>query len=325
MRASEEHITANGVSLWTAIQGIGPPVVLCHGGPGIYDYLEPVAAMIDDLVTVHRYDQRGCGRSENEPPYDITTFVADLDALRAHWGYGSWTVIGHSWGATLALMYAIRRPERVSRLVYLSGTGIDPAWHGEYRRNREAKLSPIDRERLRRLNERRRTASATELARINHERSALLARTEYYDAAHVTEIPRYDRFPINFALNAALGAEENRLEETGSCACRSLVLKSQRSSWTGQAIRALNGHAPRSPSCCRTASTSPLPALDTSRGSSSPRPRVARSRSSWRRRSSWNDLVGAACRRQRNRLTRAATSDRETPTPAALSKSPGAG
>ena len=206
---------ANGVSLWTETQGIGPPVVLCHGGPGIYDYLEPVAAMIDDLATVHRYDQRGCGRSQDSLPYDIATFVADLDALRAHWGYGSWTVIGHSWGATLALMYAIRRPKRVSRLGYLSGTGIDPAWHGEYRRNREAKLSPIDREQLRRLDERRKTASATELARINDERSALLARTEYYDTVHVEEMPRYDRFPVNFTLNAVLGAEENRLTETG--------------------------------------------------------------------------------------------------------------
>ena len=92
----------NGVSLWTATQGSGPPAVLCHGGPGIYDYLEPVAAMIHDLATVHRYDQRGCGRSQDEPPCDVATFVADLDALRAHGGYESWTVIGHSWGAFLA-------------------------------------------------------------------------------------------------------------------------------------------------------------------------------------------------------------------------------
>ena len=132
--ASEQHVTANGVSLWTATQGLGPPAVLCHGGPGIYDYLEPVAAMIDDLATIHRYDQRGCGRSQDTPPNDIATFVADLDALRAHWGYGSWTVIGHSWGAELALMYAIRHPDRVSRLAYISGTGIDPAWHAQYRR-----------------------------------------------------------------------------------------------------------------------------------------------------------------------------------------------
>ena len=189
--------------------------MLCHGGPGLYDYLEPVAAMVDDLATVHRYDQRGCGRSQDAPPYDIATFVADLEALRAHWGYGAWTVMGHSWGADLALMYALRHPERVAHLVYLSGTGIDPAWHAEYRRNRAANLSPSDRERLRRLDERRAIASETDLERINHERSELLARTEYFDVTQLNQIPRYDRFPVNFALNATLGAESNRLEESG--------------------------------------------------------------------------------------------------------------
>ncbi len=72
-------------------------------------------------------------------------------------------------------------------------------------------LSASYRERLRRLNARREIAAASELARINDERSALLATTDYYDAARVREMPRYGRFPINFALNATLGAEANRL------------------------------------------------------------------------------------------------------------------
>ena len=91
-------------------------------------------------------------------PYDVTTFVDDLDALRAYWGYEAWTIIGHSWGAHLALLYAIQYPERTARLVYMSGTGIDPAWHQEYRRNREAKLLPADRQRLRLLKQQRLTA-----------------------------------------------------------------------------------------------------------------------------------------------------------------------
>ena len=215
MSISERHVSVNGVSLWTATQGNGPPVVLCHGGPGIYDYLEPVAAMIDDVATVHRYDQRGCGRSQDLGPYDITTFVDDLDALRAYWGYDAWTVIGHSWGAHLALMYAIQYPERTARLVYLSGTGIDPAWHQEYRSNREAKLLPAERKRFRRLNRRRLTATGEELKRINEERSHLLERTEYYDVTRIAEVPRYDRFPINYSLNSALNAEMNHVEETG--------------------------------------------------------------------------------------------------------------
>ena len=215
MCISERHVSANGVSLWTATQGRGQPVVLCHGGPGIYDYLGPVAAMIDDIATVHRYDQRGCGRSQDLGPYDVTTFVDDLDALRAHWGYEAWTIIGHSWGARLALMYAIQYPERTTRLVHFSGTGIDPAWHQEYRSNREAKLPLDERRRFRRLNQRRLTATGEELKRINEERACLLEWTELYDAARLKGVPRYDRFPINHSLNAALNAEIDRLEETG--------------------------------------------------------------------------------------------------------------
>lgn len=215
MSISERHVSANGVSIWTATQGSGPPVVLCHGGPGIYDYLGSVAAMIDDVATVHRYDQRGCGRSEDLGPYDVTTFVDDLDALRACWGYEAWTVIGHSWGATLALLYAICYPERTERLVYLSGTGIDPAWHQEYRRNREAKLPPAERERFRLLNEARLTSTGAELERIKEEETSLLGRTELYDVTRLSDVSRYDRFPINYPLNEALCAEMKQMEDAG--------------------------------------------------------------------------------------------------------------
>ena len=215
MSISERHVSANGVGMWTATQGCGPPVVLCHGGPGIYDYLGPVAAMIDDVATVHRYDQRGCGRSQDLGPYDVTTFVDDLDALRAYWGYEAWTIIGHSWGAHLALMYAIQYPERTARLVYMSGTGIDPAWHQEYRRNRETKLLPAERQRLRLLNTQRLTARGEELERIKVEESSLRGRTELYDVRRLNDVARYDRFPINYSLNSALNAENNHMEEAG--------------------------------------------------------------------------------------------------------------
>ena len=231
MPATERQVTANGLSFWTATQGAGPPVVLCHGGPGLYDYLEPVADMVDGLATVHRYDQRGCGRSEDRPPYEVATFVEDLDALREHWGHETWTVIGHSWGATLALVYAIQYPNRTQRLVYMSGTGIDPAWHQEYRRNREAKLTPAERNRLRDLEHLRTTATGPDLDAINAERAALLEATEYYDATALAELPRHDRFPVNYPLNAALNAELSHMEQAGELpdqvapiAVRTLVL-----------------------------------------------------------------------------------------------------
>jgi pimeloyl-ACP methyl ester carboxylesterase len=56
--------TDDGIRLrtWTDGQPTElPPVLLVHGGPGMWDYLEPVARMLETHTVVHRYDQRGCG------------------------------------------------------------------------------------------------------------------------------------------------------------------------------------------------------------------------------------------------------------------------
>lgn len=102
----------DGTGLWTIITGHQHPprlpVVLLHGGPGLWDYLEPVAAMLDDLTLVHRFDQRGCGRSGPSDDQRLDRFVTDIDELRAHWGYERWLVAGHSFGATLALVGEVR-------------------------------------------------------------------------------------------------------------------------------------------------------------------------------------------------------------------------
>ena len=63
----------------------------------MYDYLAPVADMVDDLVTVYRYDQHGGGRSERTLPYSFSTFVDDLEGLRRHWGLNQWIVGIPTW------------------------------------------------------------------------------------------------------------------------------------------------------------------------------------------------------------------------------------
>ncbi|GAA1369100.1 hypothetical protein GCM10009612_56770 [Streptomyces beijiangensis] len=126
--------TGDGAELWTARTGEGPPVILCHGGPGLWDTLEDVAALLPGH-TVYRWDQRGCGRSApSGGPYTLAASVADLEAVRAHFGLERIALLGHSWGAQLALAYALEHPRRVSRIVYVSGMGIDAvtSWHPQY-------------------------------------------------------------------------------------------------------------------------------------------------------------------------------------------------
>ncbi len=139
----EQMVALDDVRLWTITQGEGLPVMLCNGGPGNCDYLGPVAAMIDDLVCVHRWEQRGCGRSEAVPPYDHATCLQDLEALRRHFGYERWIIGGHSWGANLALDYAVTYPQRVLALIYLAGTGITEDWKPEWERARLERDEPL--------------------------------------------------------------------------------------------------------------------------------------------------------------------------------------
>ncbi|MDG4773063.1 alpha/beta hydrolase [Solwaraspora sp. WMMD792] len=134
--------TDDGCRLWVEQSGTGPPLVLCHGGPGLWDYFDPLARLLDEHACTIRWDQRGCGRSQRRGPYRIARFVADLDAVRDQLAGPRMALLGHSWGAHLALRYAVEHPDRVSQLIYVSGTGIDAgrAWHPHYERNLRLRL-----------------------------------------------------------------------------------------------------------------------------------------------------------------------------------------
>lgn len=137
---SERLIDIDGARLWVAESGSGVPVMLSNGGPGCCDYLEPVAAMIDDRALVYRWEQRGCGRSSADGPFDLETTLSDLDGLRETLGQERWIVGGHSWGATLALIYALAYPQRTRAAIMIASAGLqnDRSWSEAYREGRDA-------------------------------------------------------------------------------------------------------------------------------------------------------------------------------------------
>ncbi|MBR7836106.1 alpha/beta fold hydrolase [Actinospica durhamensis] len=139
--------TDDGCALWTVRSGggdggpgsgpfaeAGHGFVLCHGGPGFWDTLGPIARMLEDFGPVVRWDQRGGGRSRWRPPYTMARFLADLDQVRRYHGFEQVTVLGHSFGAMLALRYALdpAYAGRVRRLVYVAGVGLGWAWRDEH-------------------------------------------------------------------------------------------------------------------------------------------------------------------------------------------------
>jgi proline iminopeptidase len=193
-------------------------MVLCHGGPGAYDYLEPVAAMVDDLCRVLRYDQRGSGRSQAAGPYDVATFVQDLEGLRKHFGCAQWIVGGHSWGAGLVLAYAAQYPHHTTAVIYVSGTGIDPRWHDQYRRNRLAALGDAERQEFQRLRARREHTSGEERDRVQRRLRVLSRQTDVFDVRRLDDLPSFEEHPTSDQANQQVGSDwESCIEQPEFC------------------------------------------------------------------------------------------------------------
>ena len=102
-------------------------LLVLHGGPG--ESLDVVAPHFDKLANegarVVYYDQRACGQSTGTPA-GHETHVADLEALRMHLGCDRLSLIGFSWGARLALLYAAAQPSRVAQMILISPPTLLP-------------------------------------------------------------------------------------------------------------------------------------------------------------------------------------------------------
>jgi proline iminopeptidase len=122
-------IPIRDVSLYVKVMGQGYPLLLMHGGPGLdHTTLLPLEPLAEQFTLVF-YDHRCNGRSEGAELSSMTfeNLTADADALRQTLGFDHWAVLGHSFGGNVALEYALRYPQNLSRLV-LMDTGGDQWW-----------------------------------------------------------------------------------------------------------------------------------------------------------------------------------------------------
>jgi len=106
--------------------GRGPktPLLTLHGGPGSsHSYLLPLQALAEDRPVIF-YDQLGCGRADapaEDSIYTIQRSVDEVDAVRAALNLDKVILLGHSWGALLAVEYICQgRGGGIERLI-LSG------------------------------------------------------------------------------------------------------------------------------------------------------------------------------------------------------------
>jgi proline iminopeptidase len=114
--------TGDGHTLFVAQYGQpdAPAAVVLHGGPG--SGTQPSVLEWFDLEKqrVVLFDQRGAGQSQPQGEIinnDSTKLVADIEMIRERLDIERWMVVGGSWGATLALLYAAQHARRIRAMV----------------------------------------------------------------------------------------------------------------------------------------------------------------------------------------------------------------
>src|SRR5262245_22446341 len=129
-------IDVNGTRLWFDVDGPGlvadgnlrrrrPTVLLVHGGPGTWDhsYFKPDFGRLAEHAQVVYLDLRGHGRSDWGDPaaWTFERCADDIHDFCDAVGIERPVVLGHSMGAPVVPVYAVRHPGHAAGLIVQSG------------------------------------------------------------------------------------------------------------------------------------------------------------------------------------------------------------
>lgn len=107
----------------------GPAVIFLHGGPGLYGYMQTFAGSLAQHCQAVYYEQRGSRQGNLE--VGIEDHLQDLARIVDHYAKDSKPIIvGHSWGAMLAVLFAGRHSNRLQKAI-LIGCGPLSKHQGE--------------------------------------------------------------------------------------------------------------------------------------------------------------------------------------------------
>ncbi len=101
--------------------GRGRPLIFVHGWLGSWRYWMPTMDALSDRYRTYAFDFWGFGDSDrNAQRYEIKSYVEQLDHFMEQLGVMRVSLVGHSMGAIVAIMFATQQPERVERVMAVS-------------------------------------------------------------------------------------------------------------------------------------------------------------------------------------------------------------
>ena len=118
-------LTLSGHKLHYLDEGSGPAVVMVHGNPNWTYYWRKLIPALSDRFRCLALDHIGCGLSDKPDDahysYTLSQRIADLESWTDSLSIsGPISLIAHDWGGMIACGFAVRHPERISKLVLLN-------------------------------------------------------------------------------------------------------------------------------------------------------------------------------------------------------------
>ena len=107
-------------------KGQGEPLILLHGNGEDCSYFQGQIDAFSKLYHVYALDTRGHGKTpRGDKPFTIRQFADDLLGFMDEHHIEKSHLLGFSDGGNIAMIFAIRFPDRVDRLI-LNGANLDP-------------------------------------------------------------------------------------------------------------------------------------------------------------------------------------------------------
>ena len=123
-------VTLHGHRVTYRTAGSGPVLLLLHGVTNSSQTWEPVAAELSRSFTLIAPDLLGHGDSATpRGDYSLGAHASGVRDLLTLLGHEQATVVGHSLGGGIAMVFAYQYPERTERLVLVSSGGLGREVH----------------------------------------------------------------------------------------------------------------------------------------------------------------------------------------------------
>ncbi len=124
MKATNRIVKTNGINLNILEQGEGPLVIMCHGFPELaYSWRHQLEALAETGYHAVAPDQRGYGKSDcpdGIEAYHILNLVGDMVGLVNALGEKKAVIVGHDFGAMVAIHCALLRPDMFHAVALMS-------------------------------------------------------------------------------------------------------------------------------------------------------------------------------------------------------------